>query len=265
MDTQMDDPSSTEMDSDSHTDTVSVATSEADTVDLAAVAAVEAAIVPELQGWQSLGCDSSIIQYSEYFERDLDIPQPIVDENEKFFDDEFYEEAVDDTGAGPSTGYSAVPFPTFYSFFDLSHREKPWQLRMMGAAANTFWDWKRAYPNSITVVDLKQYDWVKPVRDFGQLQTLIVQKLKNNPCYFKVGITANPINRWEGMADRDRTMRGLSTYSLWAHWLPTLSAEVSGELEKLLVEKYRGTQWCKNQMPGGEGQFPAHPHWLYVA
>ena len=85
-----------------------------------------------------------------------------------------------------------------------------------------------------------------------------------HPAVFKIGITANPIVRWEhhvyGYAlCRREKWQGMKILSITSN---SFSAAL---LESFLISKYRGTPGCRNENPGGETASPVEgPHFTYV-
>ena len=85
-----------------------------------------------------------------------------------------------------------------------------------------------------------------------------------HPAVFKIGISANPVVRWNhtvyGYArDRREKWQGMKVISINAN---SFSAAL---LESVLISKFRGTPGCRNENPGGETACPGEgPHFTYV-
>ena len=92
-----------------------------------------------------------------------------------------------------------------------------------------------------------------------------VSKLScKHPAVFKIGISANPVLRWNhtvyGYARcRREKWQGMKVIAVTAH---SFSAAL---LESVLISKFRGTPGCRNESPGGETANPGDgPHFTYV-
>lgn len=96
------------------------------------------------------------------------------------------------------------------------------------------------------------------------VESVVSNLSSKHPAVFKIGITANPVGRWNhpnyGYAiDHREKWQGMKIISV------SSSSFTAALLESFLISKFRGTPGCRNEKPGGESACPGEgPHFTYV-
>ena len=110
---------------------------------------------------------------------------------------------------------------------------------------------------------LRHHNWLIPVVDLEKTLDWVAKRKKVHS--WKVGITINPLDRWNGREMENGFMEGLWIKYRTLYVECTECCGESGALERALIKKHKDDYRQKNLLPGGEGQSYQDPHFCYVA